>query len=307
MIVATTLIALSTLTASVDAAVLRRHKFPVPSTYDAAYLESYDSYHSRYIALSCYTKHNTTFFDDCCHPLLKSEKLETARPAKCIPGSSDNADDDEDCDDSDNEPQVPSGPANAADDPADPANQSPSSEAEPSPTSTSPPPAAPTSEKPNPASSENPKPASSESPKPASSESPKPTTTTTTSQKPASTSGVGGLLSNLFNAFSLASDIKSGGIATFFTQNGNAGNCGQVHQDSEHVVALPTSTYANGAHCGKKIAIVDRDTGKSATAIVADSCPTCPDPNSLDLSTSLFDLFATPEAGIFNVAWAFIE
>jgi hypothetical protein len=99
---------------------------------------------------------------------------------------------------------------------------------------------------------------------------------------------VGGLLSSLFNAFSLTSDIKSGGIATFFTQNGNAGNCGQVHQDSEHVVALPTSTYANGAHCGKKIAIVDRDTGKSATAIVADSCPTCPDPNSLDLSTSLF-------------------
>jgi hypothetical protein len=300
MIVATSLIALSVLTASVDAAALRRqHNFPVPPTYDAAWLEPYDTYHARYLALSCYSKHNTTYFDDCCHPLLKTEKLETARLPKCIPGNNNSDDDDEDCDD---DSEVPSGAGNAASDPAD--QPSPSAP-NPPPTSSAalppppPPPASPAPPPPAPSTSEKPKPTSS-------SETPKPTSTST-SEKPAPTSGAGGLLSNLFSAFSLTSSIKSGGEATWFTQNGNAGNCGTVHQDSDFVVALPTVTYANGAHCGKKIAIVDTESGKSAVATVADSCPTCPNPNSLDCSTALFNHFADANKGVFNVAWAFIQ
>lgn len=32
--------------------------------------QQYDTYHTRYLALDCPSKHNSSFFDQCCHPLL---------------------------------------------------------------------------------------------------------------------------------------------------------------------------------------------------------------------------------------------
>lgn len=79
------------------------------------------------------------------------------------------------------------------------------------------------------------------------------------------------------------------------TENGVAGNCGQVNSDDSYIVALPTSyvlpfscanssrsllhpcgtrTYADGSHCGQSVKITRSDTGQSITAKVADSCPT---------------------------------
>ncbi|BGP21891.1 hypothetical protein JCM10295v2_000768 [Rhodotorula toruloides] len=69
--------------------------------------------------------------------------------------------------------------------------------------------------------------------------------------------------------------VFTGGIATFFYQNGVAGNCGAVNPDSALIVALPTATYANGVHCGQTVTITRVDTGSSIQAKVADSCPTC--------------------------------
>ena len=43
-----------------------------PATYYEGYLENYDVYHARYLALDCEAKHNTSFFDKCCHPMLVS-------------------------------------------------------------------------------------------------------------------------------------------------------------------------------------------------------------------------------------------
>jgi rare lipoprotein A (peptidoglycan hydrolase) len=60
--------------------------YPVPSTYTQKWLEAYDQYHSRYLALDCKHKHNTQFFDDCCHPMLKWETFEKARKPYCAPG-----------------------------------------------------------------------------------------------------------------------------------------------------------------------------------------------------------------------------
>jgi hypothetical protein len=97
------------------------------------------------------------------------------------------------------------------------------------------------------------------------------------------------------------------GIATFFYQNGVAGNCGAVHLDADFVVALPTSTYANGAFCGKKVVVMDADTGHTEFATVADSCPTCGGPDDLDMSVALFSQFATLDKGIFNLKWAFAQ
>ncbi|KAF9483756.1 barwin-like endoglucanase [Pholiota conissans] len=69
-----------------------------PKGWLTAVLEPYDTYHNRYMALSCNTQHNTAFFDQCCHPLLAKESL-ADRPAQCDP-----TDDEEDlpfCDDED--------------------------------------------------------------------------------------------------------------------------------------------------------------------------------------------------------------
>lgn len=45
-----------------------------PQTADNADIhhQPYDLYHTRYLALSCKTKRETEFFDQCCHPLLVS-------------------------------------------------------------------------------------------------------------------------------------------------------------------------------------------------------------------------------------------
>ncbi|BGO93119.1 hypothetical protein NBRC10512v2_005408 [Rhodotorula toruloides] len=100
--------------------------------------------------------------------------------------------------------------------------------------------------------------------------------------------------------------VFSGGIATFFYQNGVAGNCGAVNPDSALIVALPTATYANGAHCGQTVTITRVDTGNSIQAKVADSCPTCDNSSCLDLSTAAFKaLGGTDAMGVFDITWHF--
>ncbi|KAI5474628.1 hypothetical protein MNV49_002721 [Pseudohyphozyma bogoriensis] len=102
---------------------------------------------------------------------------------------------------------------------------------------------------------------------------------------------------------SSSSKTYTGGYATYFTQNGVAGNCGTVHQDSGKGIALYTSTYDNGAYCGKNIVITRTDTGASVTATVWDSCPTCVNANSLDLSVGAFTAIATEEEGMVPITW----
>ncbi|KAF8585028.1 hypothetical protein K439DRAFT_1616246 [Ramaria rubella] len=89
------------------------------------------------------------------------------------------------------------------------------------------------------------------------------------------------------------------GTATFFFQNGNPGACGQFHSDRDHIVALQTVAYDNGAHCGATITITDTNTGVTATGVVADKCPTCDGTGSIDLSQGLFEVFAPDSAGVF--------
>ncbi|KAL7336400.1 hypothetical protein BJY59DRAFT_656399 [Rhodotorula toruloides] len=76
--------------------------------------------------------------------------------------------------------------------------------------------------------------------------------------------------------------------STSLAENGVAGNCGQVNSDDSYIVALPTSTYAGGSHCGQSVKITRSDTGQSITAKVADSCPTCNNASCLDLSVGAY-------------------
>ncbi|KAL8281146.1 hypothetical protein RQP46_006504 [Phenoliferia psychrophenolica] len=93
------------------------------------------------------------------------------------------------------------------------------------------------------------------------------------------------------------------GTATYFYQNGVAGNCGNVNQDSTYLIALDTRMYANGAHCGKTVTI--HGNGKTIQAIVADSCPTCVSAGSIDLSEGAFKAIASLSDGVFPVTWNF--
>lgn len=63
---------------------------PAPTGWATGYLEPYQEYNIRYNALDCKSQHNTTFFADCCHPLLANETL-SIRPAECTPGQAANA------------------------------------------------------------------------------------------------------------------------------------------------------------------------------------------------------------------------
>jgi hypothetical protein len=58
--------------------------------------------------------------------------------------------------------------------------------------------------------------------------------------------------------------------------------------------------YANGAHCGKTVILKNTETGHTERATVADSCPTCVSPQSVDMSSGLFNQFAAFSQGTFN-------
>ncbi|CDZ97161.1 RlpA-like double-psi beta-barrel domain [Phaffia rhodozyma] len=58
-----------------------------PAGWATGYLESYDVYHARYDSFSCKTQHGTTFFDECCHPLLATESV-SSLSSICVAASS---------------------------------------------------------------------------------------------------------------------------------------------------------------------------------------------------------------------------
>jgi hypothetical protein len=224
----------------------------------ATALESYDVYHTRYMALGCNTQHNTAFFDQCCHPILASQNLETTLPKQCIPSTSSSADvtttsasDDEydDCDD----------------DEAD------------EPTSTSPV-------------------VTFTSVAPSTTHSASPTTMTSPTSTPTQTSQTN-------------TAVNSGGFATYFYQNGVAGACGTVHQDTDMIAAIDSRRYGNTGDksplCGRKVKITNPANNKSVVVTIADACPTCQNSNSIDLSLSAFMKIAPLSQGMVAINWAF--
>lgn len=45
------------------------------------------------------------------------------------------------------------------------------------------------------------------------------------------------------------------GQATYFYQGGNAGSCGDVHADSDYIVAMSSDAYGYNAKCGATVTI----------------------------------------------------
>ncbi|PPQ72589.1 hypothetical protein CVT26_003692 [Gymnopilus dilepis] len=269
------LTAFSTIALSLAASVssLAVPRATPPKGWNFAILEDYNVYHTRYMALSCENKHNTAFFDECCHPLLATQSL-SSRPAECNPNattsatstSSDDGDDDDlpDCDDEGDDDDVSSAP------PAPSPSKAPAAAPAPAPTTSKAPVAAPAPVTTVAAPSSTPKKVVA-SPAPA-------------AAAPAPQSAV-----------------NTGGVATFFYQNNNFGACGQKHSDSDLIAAIDGNRYGNlGAKsslCGKKVKITNTKNKKSVTVTIEDACPTCENSNSIDLSVGAFQQIATLDQG----------
>lgn len=109
-----------------------------------------------------------------------------------------------------------------------------------------------------------------------------------------------------FAALAAATPVKRGfgGRATFYATG--LGACGDYNNDSDFIVALNSAQYGGGypgPECGKQIEISAN--GKTAIATIKDECPTC-NYGDLDMSPSLFNVFSTPDAGVFQMTWDYV-
>lgn len=245
---------------------------------DADILEDYTPYHVRYLALGCSGGHGSEFFEECCHPLLRWQKLED-RPARCIPSASASSSavlaeptaspidvdpiyDDEDCEDDTTTYVAP--PTTYQAEPTKLASSrmvtSTTKEAEP--TSTKKPP------------------------------------TTTKEAEPTKAPSTGG-------------NEITGGFATFYSQGGNAGACGEKHSDDDLIVAIDYRRYGDinskSDLCDKAVYITNPKNGRSVQANIKDVCPTCKNSNSIDLSKGTFKALEDDfGVGMFEITWHFV-
>ncbi|THU89531.1 barwin-like endoglucanase [Dendrothele bispora CBS 962.96] len=259
---------------------LNTQAFVVPRTnpppgWATGYLEDYQVYHTRYLALGCQFQHGKPFFDSCCHPMLATENLKDNRAPECTPSPDASASAaavvaTEDCEDEDADESTPAPTSTATPTPEPSFTPEPSSAPEPSSSSTDPAP------------------------------SPSPSPSSSSSDNSVSTGN-----SNI--DVSSVSNLITGGFGTFFYQNGVAGACGTVHSDSDFIVAMDTAQYGDTSKqsdlCGKQVQIFNAKNNKSVTCTIADACPTCNNGNSIDLSVGAFQQLADLSEGLIDIKW----
>lgn len=249
--------------------------------------------HTRYLALDCHKQHNTTFFSDCCRPLLATENLVDNRKPYCTPNATAVSSA------SEYEATAVTATTTAS------ADLEAASEYNSTSTSTYIEASATWSTAAEVTSSAVADAAAQYVPAPSSTSEWVAPTTTSTYEAPAETTQAS-------SGGSPSGDVKTGGYATYFYQGGNAGACGQVHSDSDKVIAIDSNGYwsdfGSGQAsdlCGKWINIKNTNNGKTVTAMVADVCPTCNNANSLDLSVGAFTAIASESDGMVPISWSF--
>lgn len=267
-----------------------------PRHWATGYLEDYDAYHLRYLALGCQNKHNTTFFDDCCHPLLATQSL-SDRPDYCTPNATAIAS---------ASSYIAStslyGPptTTATVTGADATTTCTTDEATTTPATT---PAAaattPTTTKAAPTTT-------TDTPKAVYAE---PTTTkTTTTQAYVAPTTQAAATTTKASSSGGGSGTQTGGYATYFYQGGAAGACGNYHSDSDYIIAIDSAWWPDmgssvSQYCGRWITVQNTNNGKTVTAQVADVCPSCVNGNSLDLSVGAFTAIASTGDGMVPINW----
>lgn len=93
-------------------------------------------------------------------------------------------------------------------------------------------------------------------------------------------------------------DVRTG-TATWYTQDGTAGSCGNYNSNDAMIVAV-SQDHHDAANCGKTITISYG--GQEQVATIADTCPGCGF-YDLDLSTGLFQKFAGLDQGEMEISW----
>ncbi|KAG8996902.1 hypothetical protein FRB94_011001 [Tulasnella sp. JGI-2019a] len=137
------------------------------------------------------------------------------------------------------------------------------------------------------------------------------TTATTTSTTSASTPSSTPQKTTPTVANVASGGAKYTGKATFYTQNGVAGACGQKHPDSALIGAMNKSMYESpmkgsvSSWCGKSVKITNTDNGKSVTVLIADECPDCAH-GSIDMSTGAFNKIGNPATGVLPISWTVV-
>ncbi|KAL7415949.1 RlpA-like double-psi beta-barrel-protein domain-containing protein-containing protein [Mrakia frigida] len=288
------------LSSSVSAAPIPKRNVEVraaPSGWAHGYLEDYDVYHTRYVALSCQTQHDTTFFDECCHPLLSTETLSGNRPAQCTPSASTSA--------VAIETFAPSTTAAAAAPAATSAASGEEEECEVEEETSSV--AVPTStvEAESPATTQEATTTVAE----VAAAVVAPTTTAEAWVAPTTTTAEAAAATT---AAASSSSENTGGYATYFLQNGNPGACGNYNSDDTPLVAITSEwwggdNFSSGSDlCGKYVNIKRVSTGATVTAVIADACPSCVNGNSLDLSVGAFTALGQESEGMFEIEWSLV-
>lgn len=327
---------------------VRRHHAPraQPSGWALGYLEDYDVYHTRYIAIKCEDKHNTTFFDMCCHPMLATETLEKNRAPCCAPGSTaqcpsssssaaapaSTLTDDDDCDDDGD--AAPTAGSVGDDDDDDCDDEDGGEDASSTVISTKGASSTPTAaaeddddedceedgddnssaaqrtktvDHATKAATSTHAVVSPASTHSSSEEAPTTTHKTTTTVKASPTSAEESTKTTSPTS-SPSGVMITGGFGTWFTQNGVAGACGTVHKDSDFVFALPDEAYANGANCGRKMRVYDASHPDTfVDGLVTDECPTCDNQNCVDMSVAAFQVLASLSTGELKITYQFLQ
>lgn len=102
-----------------------------------------------------------------------------------------------------------------------------------------------------------------------------------------------------------APEVFAGGQATFYFQNGNFAQCGGRHTDDELVVALDYRRF-DMSLCGRKLRVTNGMNGQTVDVTVVETCPTCLNANSLDLSEEAFRRIGSLSDGSYFVTWSYI-
>ncbi|KAI0270982.1 expansin family protein [Russula aff. rugulosa BPL654] len=105
----------------------------------------------------------------------------------------------------------------------------------------------------------------------------------------------------------VSSALTGSGRGTWFDDG--LGSCGQYNTNSDPIVAL--STAFGTAYCGRVCSSSSRNIltitihykGKTTTAIVRDSCPSCGD-GDIDMSRATFQSLAPLSVGVLGVNWS---
>ncbi|KAH6954729.1 hypothetical protein DER45DRAFT_570973 [Fusarium avenaceum] len=102
-----------------------------------------------------------------------------------------------------------------------------------------------------------------------------------------------------------APEVFAGGQATWYSQNGNFAQCGGRHTDDELIVALDYRRF-DMSLCGRKLRVTNGLNGQTVDVTVVESCPTCLNANSLDLSEEAFRRIGSLSDGSYFVTWSYI-